>query len=714
MSDAPAYYFNAQILTIGIGFFTFIHFLIVAVTPGSKRMYGYFALTCLAMSLSAVFTALSVHAESVESIMSILHWRAAFIILTPSLMIRVIAEYTGKPVSGFISYPTDLVAVLFEIFNWLLPESIFFSTTTTLKSLLLPWGEILNQAKAKAGPFLYLTWAMTIIDVAWAYWRSIALYRSGRRWLAAILGFSITFTLGALSIRLLTYIFTGVLIPPFTELCIFGLIIPISIALGVQMQKQALNLSDTISLLQLEIAHREETKKQLWQLAYMDNLTGLPNRQHFISQLQKSLAFNEATPEFASVILVDLDRFTLINDTLGHDVGDDVLKTIAVRLQDNCIIEQAFVARMFGDEFAVLLFPLVNDIGQAGNCATALAKKIHNSLKKPLLCGEHKLFVEVTLGIASLSEANGDWCNVMRQADMALHAAKSAGKHIQSFAPDMQSRLDELHTISNNLRQAVSKQQLLLYFQPLLTTNKHCQGAEVLLRWLHPELGLISPDIFIPIAEETGLINEIGDWVLNTTCSQLLSWEAGGHVFSGHLSLNISPWQFNRPDFVEHLHSIISTYGVSPGKFVIEITESALLSDLETAKSNLLKLQELGFQVSLDDFGTGYSSLSYLRNLAFDELKIDKSFVSVLKSNCTDPLVESIIHIGKQLGMRLVAEGVESEEQRISLTQMGFAGLLQGYLFSRPLSEADFLVWLAGQELLNSLSLKNTSHEIDP
>ena len=170
----------------------------------------------------------------------------------------------------------------------------------------------------------------------------------------------------------------------------------------------------------------------------------------------------------------------------------------------------------------------------------------------------------------------------------------------------------------------------------------------------------------------------------------------GGRKVPISLSLNISPWQFNRPDFVEHLHNMIRTYGLSPKKFVIEITENALLSDLATAKSNLLELKSFGFQVSLDDFGTGYSSLSYLRNLAFDELKIDKSFISALQADSSDPLVESIIHIGKQLGIRMVAEGVESEVQRLSLAHMGFTGLLQGYLFSRPLSEADFLVWLGG------------------
>ena len=692
MSEAPAYFFNAQLLTVGIGFFTFLHFLIVAFTPGAKRMYGYFALVCLAMSISAAFTALSVHAQSVAEIMSLLHWRSAVIILTPSLMIRVVAEYSGKPAPLYISRTSDFTALLSELCNWLFPESVFFPTATLPITYTMPWGEVLSQANAKAGFMLYLSWVTVINFIAWAFWRCIGLYKSGQRWLAAVLGFSFIFTLGVLSIRLLTYIITGVLIPPFTELCIFGLIIPISIALGVQIQKQALNLSETIQQLKKEIDLREKTKNQLWQLAYIDELTGLPNRQHFISQLQKSLAFNKASAEFTSVILVDLDRFTLINDTLGHSVGDSVLKAIAIRLQDLCSKEQAFIARMFGDEFAILLsFANNNDAAQH---TSTLAEKIGYSLTTPLICGEHKLFVAATLGIASLSEAKGDWCNVMRQADMALHAAKSTGKKMQRFVPDMQSRIDELHTISNNLRQAVNNQELLLNFQPQLTTNMDCQGAEVLLRWLHPQRGLISPDIFIPIAEETGLINEIGDWVIKTACAHLLAWEAGGHGFNGHLSLNISPWQFNRPDFVEHLHNMISAYGINPGKLVIEITESALLSDLETAKSNLLKLKSFGFQVSLDDFGTGYSSLSYLRNLAFDELKIDKSFVSALQADKSDPLVESIIHIGKQLGMRLVAEGVESEEQHISLEQMGFSGLLQGYLLSRPLSESQFLTWL--------------------
>ena len=656
-------------------------------------MYGYFALVCLAMSISAAFTALSVHAQSVAEIMSLLHWRSAVIILTPSLMIRVVAEYSGKPAPLYISRTSDFTALLSELCNWLFPESVFFPTATLPITYTMPWGEVLSQANAKAGFMLYLSWVTVINFIAWAFWRCIGLYKSGQRWLAAVLGFSFIFTLGVLSIRLLTYIITGVLIPPFTELCIFGLIIPISIALGVQIQKQALNLSETIQQLNKEIDLREKTKNQLWQLAYIDELTGLPNRRHFISQLQKSLALNTASAEFASVvILVDLDRFTLINDTLGHDVGDNVLKAIAVRLQKNCLKEQAFIARMFGDEFAILLdFAINNETSKHTN---ALAEKISHSLTIPLICGEHKLFMTATLGIASLSESNGDWCNVMRQADMALHAAKSTGKHIQNFAPGMQSQIDELHTISNNLRQAINNQELLLNFQPLLTTQMHCQGAEVLLRWLHPELGLISPNTFIPIAEETGLIYEIGDWVIKTACAHLLAWEASGHPFSGHLSLNISPWQFNRPDFVEHLHCMISKYDLSPRKFVIEITESALLSDLATAKSNLLKLKSLGFQVSLDDFGTGYSSLSYLRNLAFDELKIDKSFVSALQADSSDPLIESIIHIGKQLSMRLVAEGVESEVQRQSLTRMGFSGLLQGYLISRPLNEADFLVWL--------------------
>ncbi|MHB8453709.1 MAG: sensor domain-containing protein [Acidiferrobacterales bacterium] len=429
-----------------------------------------------------------------------------------------------------------------------------------------------------------------------------------------------------------------------------------------------------------DITERMQTQERLHFLAHHDALTELPNRIFYMDRLRQSLARARWHSRRLAVLFLDLDRFKNINDTLGHAVGDRLLQLIARRFADS-IREGDVVARLGGDEFAILL----DDIS-AEKDVPAIAKKILSTLEPAFLIDQRELFVSASIGI-SLYPADGeDSDTLLKHADVAMYRAKDAGKNnYQFYSAEMSARAFERLTLESSLRHALERQEFLLYYQPQIDTDSGLIiGVEALLRWQHPDLGLISPAEFVPLLEETGMIVPVGQWVLRVACEQISQWHRAGH---GHLrvAINLSARQFNEPDLVAFIDRTLQGAGCDPAQVELEITESVIMRHTQSTINALEALNRMGVRLAVDDFGTGYSSLSYLRRFPIDTLKIDRSFISDIQSDVDDAAITSaIIGMAQRLNIDVVAEGVETMEQLAFLRSNG-CRVVQGYLFSKPL-----------------------------
>ncbi len=436
---------------------------------------------------------------------------------------------------------------------------------------------------------------------------------------------------------------------------------------------------------------RVKAEEHIRSLAFNDYLTSLSNRaalhEYIIALLEqlkeKSLA--------GAMLLIDLDHFKTINDALSHDVGDQVLKLVADRLRKT-VSEQDFVARIGGDEFIVIISR--EQQAPLGDLAGYIAEKIVTALSEPLHLGNRILNIGASVGIVLFPQQGETEVDIMRRADMALYQAKNKGRGIiQFYQSAMQKHADDRLQIERGLRHAIEKDELTLHYQPQLNINGELIGAEALLRWTHSKLGQVPPDRFIPIAEETGLIHAIGHWVFHEACRQYNDWVNSNIPFTGHISVNVSAWQFAAPGFVVSVINALADYHLRPDQIVLELTETALLKDVTDTRDKLSKLRAAGIQVALDDFGTGYSSLAYLKDMPMQILKIDRAFISELTEKNDHPLVETIIDMGQHMNLDIIAEGVETEMQRKILIELG-CEVFQGYYFAKPLSATDFVSWL--------------------
>lgn len=462
--------------------------------------------------------------------------------------------------------------------------------------------------------------------------------------------------------------------------------------------EQAREILDIFAVRAEAELQRQQAEAHIRHLAYQDYLTGLPNRAQLHERLSQALQKAKQTQRDGALLLIDLDHFKTINDALGHNVGDEVLRAVAKRITESCD-QDVLLARLGGDEFVALMeCPKQFDKTQFQQHVLMTAQHILTQLTNPVYAGERAFTVGASIGIVQFPEDGETDLDVLRHADMALYQAKSKGRgNIQLYLSDLEIAATNRLRIEAGLRNAIELNQLELYYQPLVNADNTSIGAEVLLRWHHPELGDVAPNTFIPVAEDTGLIHNIGGWVFDQACAKLTEWLQNGVPFDGHLSINVCPWQFARPDFVSEIREILQKHSLDPQKLMVELTETALLYDLTETIQKLKALRLLGLRVALDDFGTGYSSLAYLRDLPLDQLKIDKNFISELSSAIEDPLVESMIAIGKHMKLAVVAEGVETQSQRDKLTALGCEHF-QGYLFCHPLPEHDFLHWLDQNE----------------
>lgn len=450
-----------------------------------------------------------------------------------------------------------------------------------------------------------------------------------------------------------------------------------------------------------DISQRKAAEEEIQHLAFYDPLTQLPNRRLLLDRLQQAIASSARSDRTGALLFLDLDNFKMLNDTLGHDKGDLLLQQVAHRLA-GCVREGDSIARLGGDEFVLVLKDLSENTNEAATQAKAVGEKILAALNLPYDLAGHEYHNTPSIGVTLFADHLSSVDELMKHADLAMYEAKKAGRNtLRFFDPQMQATITARAALEKDLREGLQQHQFLLFYQPQVDAAGSITGTEALVRWQHPQRGVVSPAAFIPLAEETGLILPLGLWVLETACHQLVAWAATPDTAHLSIAVNVSAMQFRQPDFVEQVLTVLERSGANPQRLKLELTESLLLDNVEEIIAKMTALKTWGIGFSLDDFGTGYSSLTYLKRLPLDQLKIDQSFVRDLLTNINDAAIaRTIVALANSLGLSVIAEGVETESQRDCLAMEG-CHAYQGYLFGRPLPLADFELLLHRVEIGN-------------
>ncbi len=447
-----------------------------------------------------------------------------------------------------------------------------------------------------------------------------------------------------------------------------------------------------------DISVTKAAANEIERLAFYDPLTGLPNRRLLLDRLNLALASSHRHGRMGALLFIDMDHFKILNDTLGHDKGDLLLQLVAERL-GKCVSKSDTIARLGGDEFVVMLEDLRGQSFEAAEQTKCIGWNILASIDQPYQLNGHEFRCTASIGATLFDGYHHLTDELLIQADIAMYQAKTAGRNnLCFFDPQMQESINARVIMEADLRQAMAGKQFVLFYQPQVYHNGWIIGSEMLIRWAHPSRGLVSPVDFIPLAEETGLVLPIGQWVLETACAQIKSWEANGHTQYLQLAVNVSARQFRQADFVGQVCKAIHDHAINPHRLKLELTESLVLDDIDDTIVKMNALRDIGVHFSMDDFGTGYSSLSYLTKLPLEQLKIDQSFIHNIGIKPSDSvIVQTIIGMAKNLGIKVIAEGVETPEQRAFLEQHG-CPIYQGYLYSKPLPLEEFELLLKHQK----------------
>lgn len=445
----------------------------------------------------------------------------------------------------------------------------------------------------------------------------------------------------------------------------------------------------------LDITERKQAEEKIHNLAFYDPLCQLPNRRLLFDRLHQAVTTSARNKTCAGLLFIDLDNFKILNDTRGHDIGDLLLIEVGHRLRAG-IRESDTLARLGGDEFVVLLEGLSDNRAEAAVQAREVGDKMLIDISQPYTLKDVEHYSTASIGISLFANYRQNLDDLLKQADTAMYAAKKSGRNtLRFFDPAMQAALETRSQLEAGMRRALPKQEFKLYYQVQVDSEKRSIGAEALIRWEDPEQGMISPAHFIPVAEDTGLILPIGQWVLQTACAQLKEWESNPLAGELSLAVNVSARQFRQPGFVKQVSALIKETTINPSRLKIELTESTVLENVVDTINKMQALKSIGVRFSMDDFGTGYSSLAYLTQLPLDQLKIDQSFVRNIGIKSTDSMiVQTIIGMAHNLGIEVIAEGVETDAQRDFLWGAG-CRFYQGYLFGKPMPPKEFTTLLA-------------------
>jgi diguanylate cyclase (GGDEF)-like protein/PAS domain S-box-containing protein len=441
----------------------------------------------------------------------------------------------------------------------------------------------------------------------------------------------------------------------------------------------------SVLMIDTDITQRKAAEAKIQKLAFYDALTSLPNRQLLQDRLHKALATSQRHGSGGALLCIDLDNFKTLNDTLGHDKGDMLLQQVAMRLV-SCVREMDTVSRLGGDEFVVVLEELIGSVEEVGGHARRIGEKILNTLAEPYRLEGYEHQSTASMGVARFGPGTESVGELLKQADIAMYQAKNAGRHtLRFFDPGLQAAVTARAALEGDLRQAFVQREFLLHYQPQVDDAGRITGVEALVRWQHPQRGMVSPAEFIPLAEETGLILLLGHRVLEIACTLLASWRHRPATCELTMAVNVSARQFRHVEFVRQVRSVLEMTGADPERLKLELTESVLVDDMASIVSKMTALKDMGVRFALDDFGTGYSSLTYLKQLPLDQLKIDQSFVRDVLTDANDAAIaRTVIALARSLGLGVIAEGVETADQRDFLAREG-CHAFQGYFFGRPM-----------------------------
>ncbi|MBD2198519.1 MULTISPECIES: EAL domain-containing protein [Calothrix] len=615
--------------------------------------------------------------------------------LIRTFIIRDITEQ--KRATAELRQRDRLLQAVAEAANYLLVDMNYESGVEKTLAILGEAAEVdrtylfknhLHPNKGEMAVSLLFEWTRSHIEPTQLQWQNLVYQTAGlERWYTAlsqgqsILGLTREFPLAEQEILLRDRIQSIFLVPLCFEEKFWGYL---GLADCSQERQWSRHEESTLLTMAASISgawQRQQVEEKIRYQALHDLLTGLPNRLQFNHALDRALPDGGIPQESLAVMFLDLDRFKVINDTLGHTLGDLLLKLVAQRVQESLRIGDT-VARWGGDEFTILLPQIKSqeDVKQ-------IAQKILKTLTAAFEIKGHELYISASIGIAMFNDNSPDAETLIQHADAALYHAKDAGRNnYQFYTPSLSKRTPAFLTLEKSLRYALEREEFMLYYQPRVNIiTGEITGMEALLRWQHPEMGLVAPNIFIPLAEESGLIVPIGEWVIRTACKQNKAWQDAGFP-PLTVAVNLSPKQFRQPNLVDTLTSILQETGLDPKFLDLEITESTAIEDLDFTRTVLYNLRQMGVYLSIDDFGTGHSSLSRLQQLPLHHLKIDKSFIQDLTTDQkVAHIVKAIVVLGQSLGLKLTAEGVEKQEELDFLKSINCEDV-QGYLFYRPLA----------------------------
>lgn len=678
----------------GFSLFAGAHFIITGEWRRREPGFLAFGLLCLLIACCMFLTAALYEIQSIEAAVVLAHFKIAVLCLAYPVAIWFLAEYTQLRNPRYWLIGTWLVFGILLIADILPFSSLWYSNVASGIPLILPWGETLNGFSGSPGPFAYLYHVAVAAFFLWVLWRCVLMWR--RDLLAKAWPLTVY-----LIIQMAAILHDQIIAPvnlhglAFADYALLAFVLIMCFVLRRDIQARAHALDRNINALQAETLQRQRVEEKLQHMAYHDYLTDLPNRRLLHKILRGALAQHRISGKYGAIVFLDLDHFKTINDSLGHHVGDDLLKLIAARLR-SVLPESRCVCRLGGDEFAVVLGNLEKSQDLARTRAQHAARMLTASLARPFRVGHHELIVGASTGVTVFPDSNADESGILRQADMALYSAKAAGRNTSAiFASEMQTEATRRMVVEKGLRVALERRELQLYYQPQVDVEGKVIGAEALLRWFHPDLGFIEPRHFVPVAEETGLIHAIGDYVLQSVCKQIRTWDEDRMPAPQRLSLNVSPWQLATRGFATKVQIAAQMAAIEPKRLTLEITEHALLQDMDEVVRAIHELSALGVHFSIDDFGSGYSALASLKKLPLHELKIDRLFISEMNVEQRDNFIETIIAMARHMSLLVIAEGVENEAQRTALVSMGCLGF-QGYLISPPLSVREFEHWLLG------------------
>ncbi|HEY2629605.1 MAG TPA: EAL domain-containing protein, partial [Usitatibacter sp.] len=605
-----------------------VYTAIIAAAMGMYRtrapLYIAFASICFWSAAFCVATALLYESGSLAPALEALRWQFAFSALLVYSTFIFIAHYTEAPRMGRWFVVGAAVTIAYVVLDFVLPLGIRFSAITSARWIHLPWGEAIFHVDGKLSAWNIVYRALLVLLVFWTLRRLIVQYRAQRQREAV---FMAVYILGLFGASVQSALIDWGMIESFNWIgfAFTGFAVIMVVNLLMSLRGQNLELARTARELVVENERRRAAEAETLRRAYRDPLTGLPNRMLILEQL--GLMCDGSEGAYGAVLQMNLDHFKVLNDGLSHGVGDAVLKEVARRVAETAG-GKALVARVGGDEFVAVLHPMVASETAAREAIERLASELTRDLAGPLELDETALTVSASVGIATFSATETSSQDILSFANMALHEAKRRGRNtVQSFVPRLRENAEARYRMVEGLRRAIDQGELALHYQPQVGPDGKIVGAEALARWHSPQAGDVLPAAFIPLAEETGLIHLLGEWTLRRGCEQLAAWEREGVPFRGHLSINVSPWQLARPDFVSRLRDIIVASGVDAHRVMLEITESAVLYDVGETVAKLKEIRPLGVRIALDDFGTGYSSLSIIKDLPLDAIKIDQSFV---------------------------------------------------------------------------------------